>query len=169
MYAVLGLLVAALCAVAAKTAATGSASEGRAPPPADADEFVFRIVRGFYRHPDWCAPPAGDEKRALEDRLTRLAAKGQATEEVIAGRRSLLDAAAEFRRWDALPPRQTPETGPLEIAGDGPEERYCRCVIWWVHYQAPPERADELTRRLEDELDARLKDGSLRLPAPAAE
>jgi hypothetical protein len=167
--AVLATLIAAWCALAWQTAHPRNAPDWYASPSGETDDFVYRVVCRAYHHPDWDVAPPGETTPLFAGRLARLTAKERATDDVIAGRRSLLEAAAAFREWDALPPRLTPETGPAERSGDGPEERYCRSVIWWVRYQAPREQAADLTRRLEEELEERLRDGSLQLPSPTDE
>ena len=46
------------------------------------------------------------------------------------------------------------------------DEIHCLLVIVYVGTEAPPEQAAELTGRLHAELDAMLRDGTLRLPDP---
>ena len=47
---------------------------------------------------------------------------------------------------------------------DPKDEAYCRAVIFYVRREGPQERADEATSRLEAELDAMLREGTLHLP-----
>ena len=99
--------------------------------------------------------------------MTRIHAKDRLTDDVIAGRPSLLQAAAAFRDLDTLEPRMLttwvlmafPESSSLD-------EAYCRSVISYVKARAPHDRAEEAARGLEEELSARLRDGTLHLPEP---
>ena len=109
---------------------------------------------------------ATDEVRALD---ARSAAKKVIVQELMAGRLSLLRTAASFRDLNAQGPPQ-----PYSIRDEFPlasseEEAYCLSVIAWVGAGRPPDRARELARRLHEELDARLREGELRLPTPLEE
>ncbi|HEX5269789.1 MAG TPA: hypothetical protein VFW33_04840 [Gemmataceae bacterium] len=134
---------------------------------------------GQYRPPwaagmnlDWWSLPElreevrrGKEDRAALERagvavVTRREAKERATQELLAGRLSLAQAAARFREADALPggcPRRCRAPGRTE------EERSCREVIGWA--VAAAERAGgpgigrAIRRRLEAELNAHLAHG----------
>ncbi|HJZ60370.1 MAG TPA: hypothetical protein VKE74_35830 [Gemmataceae bacterium] len=75
--------------------------------------------------------------------LNGLDEKQQAVAGVIAGRLTLLEAAARFRAAGG---------GPVEADG----EAVCRSVIGWVHLALSerPERAEEVSARLESELQS---------------
>ena len=95
----------------------------------------------------------------------RMTAKFRVADEVIGGRRSLLQAAAAFRDLDERWPRTAdPYSGYPNAASEA--EVYCLKVIGYVDAEAPPDRAAELTRRLHAELDAMLRNGTLHLPDP---
>jgi hypothetical protein len=86
--------------------------------------------------------------------LAGLSHKQQAVTDVIAGRTTLLEAAARFRA-----------AGGTRVGADG--EALCRSVIGWVHLalRDRPEQADLVAGRLEHELqDYQARFGSL--PAP---
>lgn len=106
--------------------------------------------------------PAQCEGRRIED-------KERIAQDAAAGRLTLLEAAAAYRDLDA---QSTPY--PTEVVtnydpGASVDEGYCRMVIAYVRAELPTGQAEESANLLEAELDARLKDGSLRLPnAPAA-
>jgi hypothetical protein len=111
---------------------------------------------------------AGPEDKAVQ---ARLLAKSRVVEELIAGRQSLLQAAGAFRDLNARQPPCDVRLAFPECAS--PDEAHCRCVIEFVRQLAPRDQVPELTSRLEAEVEARLRDGSLRLPesqaAPGAE
>ena len=98
-----------------------------------------------------------------KDIMVRLAAKARIADELIAGRTSLLQAAAAFRdledRWPRVvePLAAFPNVASLD-------EVYCRKVIGYAERQARPEQASELTRRLHAELDAVRRRGTLYWP-----
>ena len=94
----------------------------------------------------------------------RYCVKSWVVHELIAGRLSLLEAAAAFKEADTLGPDSTVMTGFPQSAS--PEEAYCRSVIAYVQIQAPSNRAEGMCRGLEEELSARLRVGALRLPKP---
>ena len=111
-------------------------------------------------------PPASVEIFGPDlDSVERLEVKHRLTGEVIAGRLSLFQAATAFRDADARGGRP-PTLYLLDVFPGHPseEEAYCRSVIAWVGSEAPRDRADDLTGRLQAELDARLRDGRLQLP-----
>lgn len=88
--------------------------------------------------------------------------KQRIAEDVAAGNRTLLEAAAAFRQIDAdgAPyPREVVTSWDRRSA----DECYCRMVIGWVKGLTSPDRADDSTCPLEAELDARLRDGMLHL------
>ena len=99
------------------------------------------------------------ESKGLAARLT---AKYHVADEVIAGRTSLLQAAAAFRSFDKRWPRA------MDLCSGSPDaapeaEGYCLKVIGYVA-AAAPNRGSELTLRLHAELDAMLRNGTLHLP-----
>lgn len=103
---------------------------------------------------------SSDESKGI---TARLMAKVRIVEEVIAGRLSMLQAAAAFRDLDKRWPRAAdPRLIYPKAATE--DEVYCLCVIGYVNRETPPDRAAELTRRLHAELDAALRNGTLRLP-----
>ena len=110
-------------------------------------------------------PPNPDLDRRIAAVSARISAKRYVASEVIANRLSLLDAAAAFRRFDAeepsLPPSRDRSPG---CTSD--DEACCRSVLQYVANEAAPDRAKELTRRLGEELESRLHEGTLHLPAP---
>jgi hypothetical protein len=93
----------------------------------------------------------------------RITAKYRVADEVIAGRKSLLQAAAAFRSLDERWPRAAAPCATFSDAASE-EEAYCLKVICYVRNEAPPERVVELANRLQAELDAMLRNGALRLP-----
>jgi hypothetical protein len=94
---------------------------------------------------------------------SRMAAKRQVANEVIAGRLSLLYAAAAFRHLDERWPHTAmPSIFFPNAASD--DEVYCLLVIAYVRAEAPPERAADLGDGLQAELAAMLRDGKLHLP-----
>ncbi len=127
---------------------------------------AHRLIRIPERPRQGDPTPAEDDTvaaiRAIQARMVR---KRQVIDEVIAGRRALLEAAAVFRRLDAEGPPLPPirDRFPDQSSDD---EAYCRSVVKYVQQAAPPDKQEELTRRFGDELDARLHDGTLHLPGP---
>jgi hypothetical protein len=113
-----------------------------------------------------------------EARFLHSFAKELIAREVIAGRRSPLEAAALFRELDRLSPRldelMPPPTGAfrfLNLPELTEEERLCHQVIAWVGSavaEEPPNRAAAVLARVEWELwDERGEGGAIRLPNPA--
>ena len=98
----------------------------------------------------------------------RLKAKQAITSDVMAGRRTLLDAATAFQALDPdgypYPEARSAQYGP----DCSEEEAYCHMVIAWVRVGAPEGKRNELSDPLEAELAARLRDGTLRLPQGGA-
>src|SRR5262249_45319578 len=106
-------------------------------------------------------------ERRRQAQQQRLTARHQVAADVIAGRLSLLEAAARFRDLNAQEPaiaaaftRSHPDRSP--------EECLCRQVIGQVESdlaEQSPKRAAELRTRLEAELRGHLhRDGAIRLP-----
>lgn len=96
--------------------------------------------------------------------MARNCAKHRIAGELIAGRLTLLEAAAAFRDADAY----GPATMLMTVFPDAPslDDAYCRSVLSYVGQQAPPDLRETLTHDLETELSTRLRDGTLRLPDP---
>ena len=98
--------------------------------------------------------------------FAHLYAKERVTREVIAGRRSLLEAAADLKAIDD----QGPPCPGWVVLGPPPgvsvEEYYCRMTINWVRSEGPSDEVEDRTCVLEAELYDRLHDGTLRLPEP---
>jgi hypothetical protein len=128
----------------------------------------------------WKVPSLGDRMEAelrrgddLEGRLDevtrRIDAKTRVTEEVVAGRLGLLEAAARFRD---LTGGSAEALRHLRGAYDGADddERFCRAVIAWARTSVPdrtPGEPGPTAPRLEAELRDRLRrDGRVTLPAP---
>jgi hypothetical protein len=109
-------------------------------------------------------PDAQDTRAQVESIRARMERKRQAAGELIAGRQSLLQTAADFRDLDALGPHVPIRNSFPRAASD--DEGYCLSVLEYVYKEAPPERAEELTGLYTDEMNARLRDGTLVMPAP---
>ena len=99
--------------------------------------------------------------------LNRLARRQEIARDVIAGRLSLLEAAVGFRRLN----EQCPDFAAAYrrgYPGATAEESLCRQVIYWVFNELEPkapDRAREVTSRLEAELESHLsRDGTVHLP-----
>ena len=98
--------------------------------------------------------------------LQRIAVRDRAVRSLLAGRLTLLQAAAQFRDVE----KEQPVTwgAPIEATGPGEGERLCRYVIamangWMEEYV--PAAAAGMTARLEAELEQhRGADGTVRLP-----
>jgi hypothetical protein len=120
-------------------------------------------------------PPAPELSReALCERVAcRVFAKDLVARELIAGKRSLFEAAALFGALNRLPPeaRDLPDLDELSGGQRAParsgEERLCRQVIAWVPgvLRGRPGEAKDVTDRLEAELSEELRErGVIRLP-----
>lgn len=157
-------------------------------PPRQYAAFAFVAAAGLYlafrpRPSELDDPPEANPAEPLpEIVLLRNHARTRIVDEVIDGRRSLLEAAALFRELDRLPPTAAVQFGripfPLPITTRTEEEQYCRAVAVWVWSrvvvpQSPgdgnsDERAAVAVARLvaefEDELTRR---GAIRLPDPS--
>jgi hypothetical protein len=127
------------------------------------------VYRDQQREPQ--APLAGEQAgRAdtLEQRrqavLRRHREQEHIVRELAAGRRTLLEAAADFR---ALSLGEMPLGRPLHdtYPADTEEERLCRWVIAYLRTSLEDEPgAAELATRLEAELRQHVRQGTLRLP-----
>jgi hypothetical protein len=110
-------------------------------------------------------PPDG-RVRAVDRRIEQ---KDRLAGEVVAGRLTLFEAAARFRRLNDEPPAPTPLSA--SFPGDSEEERLCRQVIdfarSWLRQQPGGDReADEFAARCEDELRRhKERHGAVVLPA----
>jgi hypothetical protein len=93
----------------------------------------------------------------------KTAARVRVAHQLIAGRLSLLQAAAAFRDLDERWPRTIIPVFDYPNAASE-DEIHCLRVIHYVVTEAPPDRAAELTGRLQAELDAMLRNGTLHLP-----
>src|SRR3954452_23187260 len=120
--------------------------------------------------PLYPAPPAGsDEEQEREARLVALVARNQArsdvTGDVLAGRRSLPDAASLFRELDARWPPPRYDLRP-DLGGRSAADRCCARVI--AHARARlaehPARSREVTARLEAERERLWEGGDLGPP-----
>ena len=116
------------------------------------------------------APPLADQFKELRDQgrrldtrlavhLNRQEAKRRVAGELVAGRLTLLEAAARFRDLNAAEPTLVEGTC-LTWGGRPYEECLCRSVLKYVRTGGHHDLAD----RLEAELRKCVKDGSLRLP-----
>lgn len=103
----------------------------------------------------------------------RLAAKDLVTQDVIAGRRSVFEAAALFRELNRLPPEPVKPSlfdPSLSIPADMEEGWLCRQVVEHLRVELfdQPERVAALIARLEAEFFAELREhGTIRLPDAA--
>jgi hypothetical protein len=127
----------------------------------------------------WCLPELCEQVRRGEEELAaqephgramveRLRARGAVTNELRAGRLTLVQAAARFRSLNVYPPDSVPDLRRF-LPGATDEERLCRQAIFWAEGSDPAmsPAARELTRRrLEAELNRLLAEnnGAIRLP-----
>jgi hypothetical protein len=115
----------------------------------------------------WPAPPERSNVELLSDQTLdarRLEAKARIGEDAASGRLSLLQAASALKELDASgAPYPLPAITNYD-PGVSIDEGYCRMVICFLPSAASPNQADSPARRLQTELDERLRDGSLRLP-----
>src|SRR5262249_23603605 len=111
-----------------------------------------------------------DVKQDLERRnaavIDRITAKDQVADEVIAGRLTLVEAAARFRDLNAVPPDH-PDPYRTTYPGGSDREKLCRQVISWV--ASATGRAQAEARALVACLEAELEDllgrhGTIELP-----
>jgi hypothetical protein len=100
----------------------------------------------------------------------RLKGKEEAVQELLAGHRTLLEAAARFRELDAWEPRVRWDAHPEVYAGGTEAERYCRAALFWANTvviggpNGDPATAAEAVRRLREELEGHRLCGTLELP-----
>jgi hypothetical protein len=120
------------------------------------------------RSPD--ADPEARRAAALERRLARVAGRNQARRQIaldlIARRLTLLRAAGRFRDFDEGNPDFNRKRFRDLYEGATDVERYCRRVIEAVGHEvvAKPDAPQDLVRRLEAELQGRLRSGTLHWP-----
>jgi hypothetical protein len=114
------------------------------------------------------------ERRELDRRLYLVHrirdARRKVTEAVIAGRLTLVQAAARFYAADACLPTPMIRVRLDSMPGNSDGERECRAVLLHVKValEGVPGRRDRVVPRLEAELQKHLRRlGSVRLPAPA--
>jgi hypothetical protein len=117
---------------------------------------------------------AGPESEAL---VLRIRAKDRIVEDLVLGRRSLVEAAALFRELDRLPPQAKylaiPDPDPpLRLVSPTEEEQYCTAVITYARNSLrvmQPDQAEAVTGRLVTEFWAeRCERGEVRLPVVTA-
>lgn len=120
---------------------------------ASAEQHVFLIQ----------AP--GEQVQIVQARMT---AKSRVVDRLLAGELTLLEAAAYFRELNDKPSNY-PCAYRLAWPGDSDGEKLCRQVIEWATSRCKvtrtPSERDEITRRLENELDRLLcQGGPVELP-----
>ncbi|HJZ58649.1 MAG TPA: hypothetical protein VKE74_27150 [Gemmataceae bacterium] len=104
------------------------------------------------RHSIPCQPPL----EAHAEYMARSRAKNVVADAVLAGRLSLIDAAAAFHRIDG---EKVPQIVAM-IPGRSLKEKLCREVIFYVSVnEYTTSGSDDVTRRLEEELECRLAAG----------
>jgi hypothetical protein len=129
---------------------------------------VFASVLAYHSATHRAAAPAARESERISradpsDRAiqARIAAKEGVVKDLIAGRTSLVQAAAVFRALGGMGPADMIRVAyPLAASED---EAYCRSVIDYVPGQAPAGQGDALVRDLKAEMNDRLRDGTLHL------
>jgi hypothetical protein len=99
----------------------------------------------------------------------RIEAKQKVIRQLVEGRLALLEAAAWFRYLNENP-SDCQDGYRTAWPGHSDEEKLCRQVIGWVEVEVRERsslsQAEEMTRRLEAELDGHLaRDGAVKLPA----
>jgi hypothetical protein len=135
----------------------------------EGDDYQTAILRLGWQDPleeaRWRALCSGVLQRGL--------AKGRLAADVAAGRLTLLEAAAGFRelnsRWPPFDWRLWRQFIHGRFSGVSDEEGLCRQVIGCAKSTLwqQPEKAEQVARRLEAELDQHLRHGTLRLPPVA--
>ena len=119
---------------------------------------------------EWCKEEAR-HSRIMDEQVhalvLRIRSKSHITDEVIASRLSLLEAAAQFRILNRMPPSVSEEQARSQFAGDTEEERLCREVIHWVATamrESEPFLSAAVYVHLESQLNDHLQRGPLGLP-----
>jgi len=126
----------------------------------------------FWNVPAWLRTEAEEDEKTevLKERLRvvtdRIHAKNRVSEELLAGRLTLRQAAARFRDLKREPPDYWQTYRLVEPACLGAEEQ-CRQVIDWTATLVGPQtpKAVALRARLEEELEGhRRREGKITLP-----
>jgi hypothetical protein len=129
----------------------------------DSDSNSPSIAQGLL---DEKSPTDEELERRRQIYLQRYSVKEHAVQDLLAGRLTLLQAAAQFRDLDkALPVTWAPR---IAATGSAEGERLCRMIIWmakgWMEEHVPA-AATDVTARLKAELEQhRGPDGVVRLP-----
>jgi hypothetical protein len=122
--------------------------------------------------PDGADPTAAPEVPEVvdlcQDLVRRHVEKQRLAGEVLAGRLTLLEAAARFRDLDDQPRTAGGEALRSTYPGASDEECQCRAVLQYVRVVLPdwPGAHPAAVKRLEAELRDLLEHGNLRLPGP---
>jgi hypothetical protein len=120
-------------------------------------------------------PSEAEGKAVPEILVLRIGAKKDIVDEVIAGRLSLVQAAALFGALNQLPPESVKpslsdlDPSRLRFLAHSDEDRLCQQVVRWVSWElaGEPDRREATVARLEAEFKAALrKEGTVRLPDP---
>jgi hypothetical protein len=124
------------------------------------------LVAGSVGRPE---PDLLEEARLNEELRTKSVAllarafhKQAAADDVLAGRLTLLQAAARFRDLNRQPPEFHWELFRAQTPGMSDDERHCRAVIDLIRRDRTVESA--AIARLEQELEGHLRRGTLDLP-----
>jgi hypothetical protein len=124
----------------------------------------------------WNVPAALDalgrgaeQRRRLDEAMravqVRTALKAETAEDLVAGRLTLPEAAARFRRLDAGTPEEYRHGWRLLAQGTSDDERYCRQVIAHVGMLVlGRDDAADVLAGLNKQLEEALARGDLRLP-----
>jgi hypothetical protein len=119
---------------------------------------------------DWAQLAEEDERsQELDDRRAalnvRMEAKVQIIQDLIAGRLTLLAAAARFRDLNSRPPHFHWGRFRMAYAGATDDEKHCNEVLAAVEAcRGGRDSADPLVDRLRRELEQHVREGTLRLP-----
>jgi hypothetical protein len=96
------------------------------------------------------------------DGVMRMEAKQQIVHELLAGRTSLLAAAAAFHRLDEGAPFRWVRAPQIFVEAASEEEAYCRSVVAFLRRTEPTQCSKETADRLQAEFNALLSSGNLR-------
>jgi hypothetical protein len=111
------------------------------------------------------ARQAGPEQK-LQGMSRRSKRKWRVTREVLAGRLTLLEAAALFRALDHAPPAFPWDCFRATWPGNSDDERHCHELIFWVYLSLSDTdrcQAEVLRQRLDTQLSEHQRRGPLRL------
>jgi hypothetical protein len=139
------------------------------------------LTRGWQQGdilPGWQGPDAEQARLEFEQRAPalhrRMQRKQRVVQAVLAGRVTLLEAAAYFRALDREGPSYNWDYFRARWPGDSDDERHCHQVLDFVYLQmggsngSPAEpvncMAEAARTKLRAELDEHLRRGQLRLP-----